>query len=145
MTQVAHATPAATNAGVSLLHLYALRALYALIAFGLGSEIWPLVVQHATPFPLMRGVALSLLAALSAVALLGIRYPLQMLPLLFFEMAWKAIWLLAFAVPLGLSGQIDPAAMETITACLMAVVVPLVIPWSYVFENYLQKPGDRWH
>lgn len=26
----------------------------------------------------------------------------------------------------------------------MGVIVPVVIPWSYVFANYVKKPGDRW-
>jgi hypothetical protein len=39
----------------------------------------------------MRGVVRSVLAAVSLLAVLGIRYPLKMLPLLFFELVWKTI------------------------------------------------------
>jgi hypothetical protein len=35
----------------------------------------------------MRGVVASMLTAVSLVAVLGLRYPLAMLPLLFFEVA----------------------------------------------------------
>jgi hypothetical protein len=34
--------------------------------------------------------------------------------------------------------------METVKACLMAVVIPFIIPWHYVLANYVKKPGDRW-
>jgi len=129
---------------VSLLRLHLLRALYLLIAVGLGSEIWPIIVEPAKPWSLMHGVALSLLAALSALAALGVRYPLQMLPLLFFELLWKAIWLVVIAWPLWRAGQVDAATWETIVACAMGVIVPIVIPWSYVLANYVKKPGDRW-
>ncbi len=129
---------------VSLFRLYLLRAVYLLIAAGEGSQIWPLIIHHIHPWPLMHGVAMSMLAALTAVAVLGLRYPLQMLPLLFFEMAWKIIWLIAIAVPLGLAHQIDADTFETVKACLLVGIVPIVIPWPYVFANYLKKPGDRW-
>ena len=132
---------------VSLLRLYLLRALYLAIAVLEGAQIWPIIIHHAQSgkvWELMHGVAFAMLGALTAVAVLGIRYPLQMLPLMFFEIAWKVIWLLAVAVPLGLAHQIDADTMETVTACLMVVIVIVVIPWPYVYANYVRKAGDRW-
>jgi hypothetical protein len=124
--------------------LYLLRAMYAIICVGLGSMIWPLMFNHR-PWTVMHGVACSLLAALSAMAAIGVRYPLQMLPLLLFELLWKTIWLVALALPLWRAGHIDPETMETVRACLMGVILcPLVIPWPYVYANYVKKSGDRW-
>ena len=92
----------------------------------------------------MHGVAASMLAAMSALAVLGLRYPLRMLPLLFFELLWKTIWLIAIALPLWSAGQMDADTAETVRECLVVVVFPIVIPWRFVLENYLRKPGDRW-
>ena len=92
----------------------------------------------------MHGVANSFLAALSALALLGIRYPLQMLPLLFFEMIWKIIWLAAIALPLWLAGSVDDATSGTIRDCLVGLIFPVIIPWRYVIANYVRKPADHW-
>jgi hypothetical protein len=129
---------------VSTFRLSLMRALYLLICVGLGSMIWPLTFHHE-PWDLMHGVACSLLAASSALFALGIRYPLQMLPLLLFELFWKAIWLVAIALPLWSAHQLDAETMETVKACLMGIVLcPLVIPWPYVWANYVKKPGDRW-
>lgn len=130
---------------VSTFRLYLMRALYLLIAVGLGSMIWPGIIHHAKPWGHMQGVANALLAALSALAAVGIRYPLQMLPLLLFELLWKAIWLLAVALPLWSANQLDADTLETVKACLMGIVLcPLVIPWGYVLRTYVKKPGDRW-
>jgi len=129
---------------VSVLRLYALRAAYLLIVVGLGIEIWPGILHHEKPWALMQGVVYCVLAAVSALAVLGLRYPLQMLPLLFFELVWKSIWLLAVALPLWSANQMDAGTSETATACLMGVIFLVVIPWPYVFANYLLKPGDRW-
>src|SRR5215212_7879240 len=72
-----------------------------------------------------------------------------MLPLLFFEFVWKVIWVVAFGLPLLLSGGLDPNASfggtETLNNCLLGIVlVPLVTPWGYVFKHYLKAPGARW-
>jgi hypothetical protein len=130
---------------VSTFRLYLMRGTYLLIAVGLGSMIWPGIIHHAKPWGHMQGVANALMAALSALALVGVRYPLQMLPLLLFELVWKAIWVLAIGLPLWSANQLDPDTRETMTNCLMGLVLcPLVIPWRYVFTNYLMKAGDRW-
>jgi len=126
---------------VSVFRLYALRATFLLLVVGLGVEIWPQVIHHPMS---MHGVASSLLAAVSVLAVLGLRYPLQMLPLLFFELIWKSIWLVAIAFPLWSAHQMDAATWETVQACLMGVIFPIVIPWRYVFANYVKKSGDRW-
>jgi hypothetical protein len=129
---------------VSLFRLYALRATYLLLVVGLGIGIWPGIIHHTKPWGLMQGVVNCVLAAVSALAILGLRYPLLMLPLLLFELVWKSIWLLVVAVPLWSVHGMDANTWETAAACLMGVIFPIVIPWRYVFANYLAKPGDRW-
>ena len=129
---------------VSLLRLYALRAGYLLLVVGLGMVIWPGIIHHERPWTLMQGVVHCMLAAMSALAILGLRYPLQMLPLLFFEVVWKLLWLIVVALPLWSAHQMDADTLETANDCLLVVVFLIVIPWPYVFANYVMKPGDRW-
>jgi hypothetical protein len=131
---------------VSTLRLNVLRAAYVLIAVGMGSMIWPLILRHPADTARMTGVVWSMLGAITLLAaLLGIRYPLKMLPLLFVELAWKVIWVLSFGLPLWSAGQLDAAAAETLMECLFGVVlVPLVLPWGYVWTHYVRAPGDRW-
>jgi len=130
---------------VSTFRLYVLRATYLLIVVGLGATIWPGIIHHAKPWSLMHGVACCLLGAVAVLAALGLRYPLKMLPLLFFELTWKTIWLLAIALPLWSAHRIDPDTMETVRDCAMGLVIfPLAIPWPYVFANFVKAPGDRW-
>lgn len=120
-----------------------LRGGYLLITVGLGVTIWPTILDPAATWELKDGVVM-VLAAMSLLAVLGLRYPLKMLPLLFFEMAWKAIWLLRVALPLALGNKLDAATAETAFACLWAVVFPFVIPWGYVFAHYVRAPADPW-
>lgn len=129
---------------VSTLRLSLLRGVYFVISVGLACTIWPQLIDHPTPWPLWHGVGCSLLGAVSILAFVGIRYPLKMLPVLFFELIWKAIWLLAVALPLWSADQMDPENLETAQNCLVGVIVPIVIPWRYVWTNYVKMRGDRW-
>jgi hypothetical protein len=129
---------------VSLFRLYLLRALYLLIIVGLGIEVWPGVIHHEKPWELMEGVVQCMLTAFSALSVLGLRYPLQMLPLLLWELVWKSIWLIVVALPLWSSGQMDESTWATASACLLVVIVPFAIPWRFVFAHYVKNRGDRW-
>jgi hypothetical protein len=92
----------------------------------------------------MNGVACSLLAAVSVLAAVGIRYPLQMLPILLFELVWKTIWLIAVALPLWSANQIDARTWGTVQDCLFGAILIPLIPWRYVISHYVTKPGDPW-
>ncbi len=130
---------------VSTFRLYLLRATYLLISVGLGLMIWPRLIHHTSDWALKNGDEVGLLAGLQVLALLGIRYPLKMLPLLLFELTWKSIWLVAIALPLWRAHQIDPVTAESIKACGMGVVICLVaIPWHYVLTKFVREPADRW-
>ena len=129
---------------VSTFRLYLLRAGYLLIAAGQGSLIWPAVFDPTKTWELMHGVVVCMLGAMAALALLGLRYPLQMLPLLFWELTWKSIWLLRVALPLWRADQLDADTEQSAIECLMAVIFLVVIPWRYVFEHYVRKAGDPW-
>jgi hypothetical protein len=133
-----------STADVSPLRLNVMRALYLLLFVGQGTLQWPVLITSGAVVPFWRGVGGAMLGAMALVSALGIRYPLQMLPLLLFEFAWKLIWVLAILLPKWSAGQIDPATAESAPSILMGVIVPLIIPWSYVVEHYVKKPGDRW-
>jgi hypothetical protein len=123
--------------------LYLLRLLYAAIGILMGAQIWPIVFQHGQ-LRLMDGIAIAMLAALTAMCLLGIRYPLQMLPIMFFEFLWKATWLFGFALPEALKGPLPADMMRSFYEIAPGMIIPFIIPWRYVFENYVKRRGDRW-
>ena len=139
-TQDGHETPAHE---IALWRLYLLRAGYLLIAVGMGMQKVPAFLHHR-PWELMHGVVNSMLLALVLLSLLGLRYPLKMLPLLFWEVAWKATWLLAVALPAWQSQAMDADMWETTFACLISVVFLLVMPWDYIWRNFVTARGDYW-
>ncbi len=129
---------------VSLPRLYLLRFGYLVVAVGLVTTKWPLLINHDVPWPLMEGVETCMLVALSLLAFLGLRYPLQMLPILLFELAWKFIWVTVVVLPLWIDNQMDPATLKVFYSCIVVLIVLAVIPWRYVVAQYVTKQGDRW-
>ncbi len=69
--------------------------MYLLLAVGLGASNLPELISHGLT---SRGVIPSMLGGIWLLALLGLRYPLQMLPLLMFECAWKTHGATCFAI-----------------------------------------------
>jgi hypothetical protein len=130
---------------VSLFRLYLLRATYLLIAVGLGFMVWPRLLQHSPEWALRHGDTVGLLSGVQLLALVGLRHPVKMIPLLLFELVWKAVWLLTIALPLWRAGPLTPATSESVFACGFGVVVCLVaIPWPHVVTNYVRSAADRW-
>lgn len=130
--------------GISTTRLNVLRSGYLLLVLGIGAGMWPVLLRDGPRLELMHGAALSMLCAVGLLALLGLRYPLQMLPLLMFEMAWKTIWTLRIAVPLWSADRLDANVTATLVACAVALVFPFIIPWSYVLNTYVRRPADAW-
>ncbi len=129
---------------VALWRLYTLRVTYLVLAAGIGLTFLPSVLQHTPEFAASRGIQFSLLAGLGLTAVLGLRYPVKMIPLLLFELIWKAIYLAFFALPLWRAHQItDDIASDIFSVAMVLIFVPL-IPWGYVFREFLMKRGDRW-
>jgi hypothetical protein len=134
-------TLAATQ--LSLPRLYALRVGYLVLGLGLALVKWPLFFHRDTR-TLTEEVVNCLLTALSLLAFLGLRYPVEMLPVLLFECLWKVIWLLVVPLPLWASHRLDPATLQTTYSVLVVVIIFAVIPWRYVYSKYVTRRGDRW-
>lgn len=142
-TAASNSPPAeiAADGEVSLARMYVLRAMYLLLVVGLGAMIVPEIVSHELT---SRGVIPSLLGAVWLLAFLGLRYPLQMLPLLLFELAWKAVWMVAYGLPQWSSGQRPPTFAEDFFNIGTGAILLVIIPWGYVTRHYIKRPAERW-
>ena len=124
--------------------LYLLRAMYLLVVVGLGTLVWPQFFNRTHPWAYADGIIACMLVAFSLLSLLGLRYPLQMLPILLWELVWKAVWLGVIAWPLWRGGQVDAATAANTFACSLVILVVIAIPWRFVFDHYVRQRGDRW-
>ena len=129
---------------ISLPRLYALRLAYLMWAGGLILVKWPMLISHDASWPLFEGVTGALLGGLALMALLGLRYPLQMLPVLLFEVTWKIIWGGLVFLPLWQAGKVSEATASVGVNCLFVVLLLPLIPWDFALANYVRAPGARW-
>ncbi|HEX8929618.1 MAG TPA: hypothetical protein VGA45_11930 [Actinomycetota bacterium] len=138
-------TPASPNmkgGDVSLGRLYALRAMFLVWAVaGLFMALPPLIDPPADA----RGMLPSMLGGLWVMGFLGLRYPLQMLPIFLFEFVWKTIWLVAFGLPQWRAGPVSPQLREDLLGIGTGpFLFALIIPWGYVWRHYVKRPAERW-
>lgn len=142
MSTTTTAVPA-TSAELSHTRINLMRAGFLLMGVGLAAVKWPLLPDAHT-LPIHEGVTLCLLTAMSLLALLGLRHPVRLLPLLVFESAWKVLWLSLVALPRAASGELDAATTDTLVSCSLVVVILAVTPWRYAWDHCVRAPGERW-
>ena len=128
---------------VSLWQLNLLRVGYLVMGGGLAVVKWPLLFTHG-PWELKASTVQCMFVAMSVLALMGLRYPLRMLPVLLFEVGWKLTWLGVIALPLWLDNKLEGATREQAGAVLWVVIIIAVIPWRHVLTEYVIAPGEPW-
>jgi hypothetical protein len=144
-TRSAPSAPAGRGVGtpLPLWRLNVLRGGYLLMGGGLAVVKWPLLLDRGS-WGLEEGTIVTLLVGMSVLALLGLRHPERMLPILMFEVTWKLLWLGLVAVPLWLDGTLQGDMLEQTATILWVVPIIVVVPWRYVVRQYVTGPGTAW-
>ena len=123
--------------------LNVMRVGYFVMGAGLAVTKWPTLLDHAG-WGLAEGTVVTMLMAMWVLALLGLRYPQRMLPILLFEVGWKLIWLGLVALPLWSDGDLTGATRVQASAVLWVVIVIAVVPWRHVVSQFVLARGERW-
>ncbi len=129
---------------VAMWRIHMLRIGYLLMAGVMGFFVWQQVLFETGPWPAPRVIAKSMLASLALLCVLGLRYPLQMLPLMLLETLWKTVAILLIILPAWLAQRMTPELHVLFGECIGIVVVYLVMPWRYVWSRYILQPGEAW-
>ncbi len=127
---------------VAMWRINAMRLLFLLMALVMGSVVWSQLLFQSADWPVARGLAKSMLAALALLSLLGVRYPLQMLPLMIYEVAWKTVWLLLIALRAWTAGKWNADIESLFVDCIGIVIAYFIVPWRYVWARYVRQPME---
>ena len=128
---------------VATWRINAMRFLFLLMAGIMGAMfVWPQLLFESADWDVMRGLAKSMLAALALMSLLGVRYPLQMLPLMLYEIAWKTIWLVLIAGRAWMADKWTPDIEGLFYDCIGIIIAYFIVPWRYVWARYFAQPME---
>jgi hypothetical protein len=121
----------------------AIRFIFLLMAVIMGGLfVWPQLLFESADWDIMRGLAKSMLAALALMSLWGVRYPMQMLPLMLFEIAWKTIWIVLIAGRAYLADKWTPDIDALFYDCIGIIIAYFIMPWRYVWARYVAQPME---
>lgn len=125
---------------VATWRINAMRFVFLLMAGFMGAMfVWPQLLLESADWDVMRGLAKSMLAALALMSLLGVRYPLQMLPLMLYEIAWKTIWLILIAGRAWMAGKWTPDIEALYNDCIGIIIAYFIVPWPYIWARYFKQ------
>ena len=124
--------------GVRPINIYLLRVLYFLMFIGVGLQNWSLIINHQGPWDHTRAVAFCVWAAYPTLSIFGLLRPLGWLPLVLFMIFYKTLWVFAVAYPLWRAGTLAGSPAEEMAHIFVwSPVIILIVPWIYVFKNYV--------
>ncbi|MEM7741173.1 MAG: hypothetical protein AAF225_10270 [Pseudomonadota bacterium] len=123
--------------------IWAMRALFFVTFLGLAPSMWGYLMAPGELIDGDVGIGDAYLTALSTLALLGVRFPQTMLPLLLLQCLDKLLWVGFVGWPLAQAGQIVPMEDDLFMAMAIGVVLDLVIiPWPFVFTRLFRGALD---
>ena len=107
----------------------------------LGLDSLKVIFHHPVNWDPLHGAAYAFWAAFSILSLLGVFYPLKMMPLLLLQFLYKSIWLLSVAYLLWTAGGLKGSPAEGMAMLFLRSIIVdlLVIPWPYVLINFILK------
>jgi hypothetical protein len=124
--------------GAPRINIYLLRILFTLMFLFVASDSWKHIFSHIGPWDNIDAAAWCMWATYSTISIIGIVRPLKMLPIVFFEIVYKVVWLTIVAYPLWAKNELIGSPAESMTRVFLWVVLPIVaMPWRYFFMTYI--------
>ena len=130
--------------GVRPVQVWGLRLFYFLMLVFVAPIAWRGLLAHDGPWDPLRAIAIAVWATYPALALFGLLRPLRWLPLMFFTVGYKAIWLAFVAVPLWQAGALWGTPTGEVAASFLALpLLAAVVPWGYAWRTYFAWPQGK--
>lgn len=127
--------------GVRPVQIWGLRLFFLLMLVFVAPSAWRVLLTHEGAWDPVRAVAFAMWATYPALALFGLIHPLRWLPLMFFTIGYKTIWLAFVAVPLWQAGTLWESPSGEIARSFLALpLLATVVPWGYAWRTYFAWP-----
>ncbi|WP_430906629.1 hypothetical protein [Maribacter sp. 2-571] len=119
--------------------LHIMRGLFFLNFISLAFDNWATILFPIEQMDTLTGVSISFWAAFSLLNLLGVRFPLKMIPILLLQLLYKSAWIIGTYLPALKNSALDTSLESFLRVCIAGIVLNLlIIPWGYVYKYYLK-------
>ena len=116
-----------------------MRGLFFLNFISLAFDNWSSIVFPKEQLEVLPGVAVSFWAGFALLNLIGVRFPLKMIPILLLQFLYKTAWILGVYRPTWKAGLLTEGITEFFYICVAGIVLNLlIIPWGYVYREFFQ-------
>ena len=120
--------------------IHLLRGLFLLNFISLAVDNWSAVLFPKEQLDTLTGVTVSFWAAFSLLNLWGIRFPLKFIPILILQLLYKAAWIMGTYLPAKRAGNLNEDLGAFLWVCIAGIALNLLIlPWRFVYREYLQN------
>ncbi len=137
-------SPDPRNEYVRPIQLWGLRLFYLLMLVFVAPTAWGSLLAHNGAWDPLRAVAITVWATYPVLALFGLLRPLRWLPLMFFTIGYKAIWLGFVAWPLWQAGTLWGTPSGEVASSFLALpLLVAVVPWGYAWRSYFAWPREH--
>ena len=127
--------------GVRPIQRWGLRLFYLLMLVFVAPTAWGVLLRHEGPWDPLHALAWTVWATYPTLAVFGLVHPLRWLPLMFFTLGYKAIWMVLVAWPLYQAGTLWGTQTGEIAGSFLAVpLLAAVVPWGYAWRTYVAWP-----
>jgi len=127
--------------GVRPFNVWGLRLFYLLMLVFVTPTAWQVLLSHSGAWDPLQAVAWTVWATYPALGFFGLFRPLRWLPIMFFTIGYKAIWLALVAYPMWRAGTLAGSQTEAIAQSFLALpLLVLVVPWGYAYRTYVGWP-----
>jgi hypothetical protein len=124
--------------GVRPFNIWGLRLFYFLMLVFVTPGAWRVLLNHEGAWDPLHAVAWAVWATYPALAAFALLHPLRWLPLMFFTIGYKTIWLGFVALPLWQAGTMAGSNAQPIAESFLALpLLVLVVPWAYAWRTYV--------
>ena len=128
--------------GVRPFNIWGLRLFYLLMLVFVAPAAWKVLLMHQGEWQPVSAAAWAVWATYPSLALFGLFHPLRWLPLMFFTIGYKTIWMVFVALPLLRAGTMEGSSAQPIFESFLGLpLLVLVVPWGYAWRTYVM--GSR--
>jgi hypothetical protein len=129
--------------GVRPINIWGLRLFYGLMLVFVAPTAWRVLLTHEGDWAPLSAMAWTVWATYPTLALLGLFQPLRWLPIMFFTIGYKALFLFFVALPLWRQDALWDTPTGEIAASFLALpLLVLVVPWRYSWRTFVAGSGS---